>query len=143
MSSTNKGRGLYGYGAYKPVKSKYNASKVEVEGISFDSKKEARRYGQLVALERSGLISDLELQKSYELIPNICEPDTVGKRGGKIKGKVIERKVMYIADFVYKDKDGNTVVEDVKGCKIGGAYQIFKIKKKLMLWRYGISVREV
>lgn len=122
---------------------KFNAHKVEVDGITFASKKEARRFGQLKALEQAGLISDLELQKPYELIPNICEPNSVGARGGIKKGKVIERKCVYIADFVYKDKDGKTVVEDTKGCKYGSGYQLFKIKKKLLLWRFGLHIKEV
>lgn len=122
---------------------KFNAHKVEVDGITFASRKEARRYGQLKALEQAGLISDLELQKPYELIPNICEPNSVGARGGVKKGKVIERKCVYIADFVYKDKDGKTVVEDTKGCKYGSGYQLFKIKKKLLLWRFGLHIKEV
>lgn len=110
---------------------KYNAQKVKVDGIEFDSKKEAQRYGELKLLERCGAISGLELQVEYKLIPS-----------QKINGKVVERAVKYIADFRYKE-NGETVVEDVKGCKKGNAYEIFKIKRKLMLERYGIRVREV
>lgn len=143
MASKNKGNAFYGGGYRPPVKSKYNARKKEVDGITFDSVKESRRYQQLKALEKAGLISELELQKKFVLIPAIREADSVGARGGIKKGKIIEREVAYYADFYYKDKNGNTIVEDVKGCKIGGAYQIFKIKKKLMLWRYGIQVKEI
>lgn len=122
---------------------KYNASKIIVDGVSFASKKEAKRYKTLSELLNNGDISDLQMQVPYELIPAIKEPDTIGKKGGKRPGKTIQRSVTYLADFVYKDKDGNTIVEDVKGCKFGGAYAIFKIKKKLMLWRFGITVIEV
>ena len=122
---------------------KFNARKISIDGIDFDSKKEGRRYEQLKALEKAGVISDLELQKSFELIPNITEPDTVGPRGGVKPGKVLERKVCYIADFCYRDRDGKTIVEDVKGCKFGSAYAVFKIKKKLMRWRFDIEVKEI
>jgi hypothetical protein len=124
------------------MRNKFNARKIEVDGIVFDSKRESRRYQQLKALEQAGEISDLELQKPFELIPNICEPDTVGARGGVKKGKVIQRKTVYIADFVYK-RDGKTIVEDAKGCRYGAAYQVFKLKKKIFFWQTGIEIQEV
>lgn len=81
---------------------KYNAKKAEIDGITFDSKKEARRYAELKLLLRGGEIRDLRLQVEYELIP---------KQAG-------ERACNYIADFVYQDvRTGETVVEDVKGYK--------------------------
>lgn len=122
---------------------KYLNKKVEVNGIEFSSKKEARRYQELLVLLNAGEITDLRLQVPYELIPAQKEPDTIGPKGGVKPGKTIERAVIYICDFQYHDKSGNLVVEDVKGYKIGGAYSLFKVKKKLMLWRFGISVREV
>lgn len=122
---------------------KYNATKIEVDGIVFDSRKEARYYRELKFREQAGEISDLKLQVKYVLIPATKEPDTIGKRGGVIKGKTIERELCYIADFTFIDKDGNLNVIDVKGCKIGAAYQIFKIKKKIFLWKYGIEIQEV
>lgn len=109
----------------------------------FDSKKEYRRYLELKAMEEAEQISDLKRQVKYVLIPAQREPDTIGKRGGKIKGKLIERECSYIADFVYKDSQGNTIVEDVKGYRGGGAYEIFKIKRKLMLYLKNIEVKEV
>lgn len=110
------------------ARNKYNARKAEVDGITFDSHKEAQRYAELKLLLRGGEIRDLRLQVKYELIP---------KQNG-------ERACEYIADFVYQDvRTGETVVEDVKGCKQGAAYNIFAIKRKLMLWRYGIKVVEV
>ena len=122
---------------------KYNAKKVSVDGIEFDSKKEARRYQELLLLQKAGEIYMLERQKVYELLPAQREPDTVGKRGGVIKGKLLERAVEYVADFVYTNKNGETVVEDVKGFREGGAYAVFVLKRKLMLYRYGIKIKEV
>lgn len=124
-------------------KSKYGAKKVTVDGLTFDSKKEANRYRELKILEKIGEITNLQMQVKYVLIPAQREPDTVGKRGGIIKGKLIEREVSYIADFVYTDVNGNRVVEDVKGYRGGGAYEIFKIKRKLMLYVHGIKIIEI
>lgn len=124
-------------------KSKYGAEKVTIDGIKFDSKKEANRYRDLKILEKIGEITNLQMQVKYVLIPAQREPDTVGKRGGIIKGKLIEREVSYIADFVYTDVNGNRVVEDVKGYRGGGAYEVFKIKRKLMLYIQKIKVEEV
>lgn len=122
---------------------KYNAKKVVIDGIEFDSKKEAKRYQELLLLQKAGEIYMLERQKVYELLPAQREPDTVGKRGGVIKGKLLERAVDYVADFVYTNKNGETVVEDVKGFREGVAYAVFVLKRKLMLYRYGIKIIEV
>lgn len=124
-------------------KAKYNARKTTVDGITFDSAREARRYSELLLLVKAGEISDLRRQVKFELIPAQREPDTTGPRGGTIKGKLIERGISYIADFTYRDKAGRFQVEDVKGYKDGGAYSIYTVKRKLMLWRYGIRIREV
>ncbi|MBE5037290.1 DUF1064 domain-containing protein [Subdoligranulum sp. DSM 109015] len=110
---------------------KYHARKVTVLGHEFDSKKEADRFLTLCAKLTKGEISDLRGQVEYELIP----------AQKKANGKT-ERAVKYIADFVYR-QDGKTVVEDVKGYRDGAAYRIFAIKRKLMLQRYGIEVKEI
>lgn len=124
----------------KQNKSKYGANKTEIDGITFDSRKEARRYTDLKLLERAELIKDLQLQVKFELIPIQREPDTIGKRGGVIKGKVIERPVTYIADFVYIITDtGEKVVEDTKGFRT----QEYIIKRKLMLYIHGLRIREI
>ena len=102
---------------------KYGNTKVNVDGMPFDSKREAARWQELRLMERAGEISDLHRQVRYELVP-------------KMPG---ERPVDYIADFVYRDKDSNEVVEDVKGVRT----QAYVIKRKLMLWRHGIRIREV
>ena len=131
-------------GFTRPKGSKYLNKRVEVDGIEFASKKEAKRYRDLLLLLNAGQITDLQLQVPYELIPAQKEPPTLGPKGGKKPGKTLERACVYIADFVYKDEFGRTVVEDVKGYRGNtGAYSVFRIKKKLMLWRYGISVKEV
>ena len=130
------------------TRTKYKAKKTEVDGITFDSMKEAKRYQELKILEAAGQIKDLRLQVPYELIPAMREPDKIGKRGGKIKGKLIERAVIYKADFVYLEKldipfsdqeKWEEVVEDVKGMRT----KEYILKRKLMLYRYGIRIREV
>ena len=120
--------------------SKYHAKKVEVDGITFDSKKEYRRYLELKALEKAGIIKNLERQVKYTLIPAQREPDTIGSRGGVKKGKLIERECSYYADFVYTIKEtGETVVEDVKGMRTPE----YKIKRKLMLFVHHIKIKEI
>ena len=124
--------------------SKYHSKKVKTaEGMIFDSKKEYKRFCELQIMEASGLISNLQRQVKYVLIPAQREPDTVGKRGGIKQGNLIERECSYIADFCYQLPTGETIVEDVKGYKGGGAYSVFKIKKKLMLHVHNIKIKEV
>ena len=117
---------------------KYYSKKVTRNGETFDSIKEARRYSELLLLEKAGKISNLQRQVEFELIPVQREPDKVGVRGGKIKGKTIEHAAKYVADFVYVE-DGETVVEDVKGYRTPE----YKLKRKLMLWAKGIRIKEV
>ena len=124
---------------------KYGNRKVIVDGITFDSKREARRYQELKMLERCGAISNLQRQVTYELIPVQREKSTRvytkgRKKGQPIEGKVIEKAVTYRADFTYIDAStGETVVEDSKGFRT----KEFVIKRKLMLYIHGIKVREV
>lgn len=120
------------------TQNKYHSQKVTVEGIVFDSKKEARRYRVLVDLEKAGVIKDLRRQVKYVLIPTQKDPDTTGPRGGIKRGKLHERECVYTADFVY-EKDGETVVEDTKGMRT----KDYIIKRKLMLWVHGIAIHEV
>lgn len=98
---------------------KYLNKKTIVDGISFDSKKEARRYQELKQLQQSGAITALRLQPVYELQPKF-----------KCNGKT-ERAITYKADFEYIE-DGKTIVEDTKGMLT----EVFKIKRKLFLCRY-------
>ena len=112
---------------------KYHNKKVKLDGITFDSRKEATRYAELKLLEKAGLIYDLELQKEFELIPAIYESTGTGKRG-----KCIERAVRYKADFVYIDDAGHCIVEDVKGHRT----KEYIIKRKLMLYMHNIRIVE-
>lgn len=107
--------------------SKYGSRSITVDGMKFDSRKEYFRFCELRLLERAGAISDLDRQVKFELIPS-----------QKVDGKVVERPVHYIADFVYK-QDGKNVVEDTKGFKT----KDYIIKRKLMLHVHGIRIREV
>ena len=102
--------------------SKFGAKKTVVDGIKFDSKWESERYGQLKAMERGGIVTDLELQVKYDIIINdikICK---------------------YIADFVYKEESPGgeikEVVEDAKGFETPE----FKLKKKLMKAVHNIDI---
>lgn len=119
--------------------SKYGADKIVVNDIVFDSKREARRYSELLVLLKAGEISDLKRQVRYVLIPAQREPDIIGPKGGRKPGKLLEHEISYVADFVYKDKDGNEIVEDSKGFRT----KEYVIKRKLMLWFHGIRIREV
>ncbi len=113
---------------------KYKNKKIEIDEIKFDSQKEGNRYIELRMLEKAKVIKDLQRQVKYVLIPTQRGDDK----------KVIERECAYIADFVYFDcETGKEIVEDVKGYRGGGAYEVFKIKRKLMLERYGIRIKEV
>lgn len=121
-------------------RSKYKAVKVVVDGIKFDSKKEAKRYEQLKEREKKGEIKDLRLQVLYELIPSQREEDYVDEKGKLKKGKVIERPCVYKADFVYYDNEKQEeIVEDTKGFKTPE----YIIKRKLMLYLLGIKITEI
>lgn len=123
-------------------KSKYNSRKVIVNGITFDSSKEARRYSELLLLEQAGEIRDLELQKKFVLIPAQYEL-AENTKTGKIIKKCVERECAYKADFCYTDKNGEYHVEDVKGYKKSKAYDVFVIKRKLMRQVHGLIIEEV
>lgn len=105
---------------------KYHNKKVTVNGLDFGSLKEAMHYTELVLRQKRGEIKNLQTQVKFELIPK--------------QGK--ERACCYIADFVYEDKDGHKIVEDVKGSK-QMITDVFKIKKKLMKKVYDIDVKTV
>lgn len=125
--------------AEKPKKgNKLHAEKVDMtmpDGtlMHFDSKREARRYMDLWLMQRSGEITNLRTQVRYPLLPKQVHPD--GTR---------ERAIDYVADFVY-EQDGETVVEDSKGFRntASAAYRVFVMKRKMMLYFHGVTVREV
>lgn len=119
---------------------KYQNKKVTINGVKFDSKKEARRWQELKLLEKAGHIRNLQRQVKFVLIPAQREPDTVGARGGRIKGKLLEREVAYYADFVYYvEGSEKPVVEDTKGIRTPE----YIIKRKMMLYFHGIRIKEI
>ena len=123
------------------MRNKYQAIKTYVNGIEFDSRKEARRYQELLLLERAGVILNLKRQVRYILIPAQYETyERYGKKGQKLKDgqRLLEKECAYIADFVYEE-NGKTIVEDTKGFRTTD----YKIKRKLMLYTHGIRIKEV
>ena len=108
--------------------SKYKAKKTIVDGIEFDSRKEARRWSELRLLEAAGEIEDLRRQVKFVLLPKQLDE----------RGKVAERECVYVADFVYRE-NGATVVEDTKGVRT----KDYIIKRKLMRYVHGIVISEV
>jgi hypothetical protein len=108
-------------------RSKYHAKKITRDGITHASIKEYSRYQELLLLERAGAIQELKRQVRFELIPS-----------QRYDGKVVERPVHYIADFVYEE-NGQRVVEDAKGCRT----KDYILKRKMMLYLCGIRIREV
>ena len=137
---------------YRKNNTKLNNKTITVDGIEFQSIKESQRYSDLKVLERAGEISNLELQKKYELIPaqyetvETGEYYKVGPKKGQPKTKQIcvEQSLVYVADFVYQE-NGQTVVEDVKGYRdpSSAPYAKFVLKRKMMLWVHGIKIKEV
>lgn len=114
--------------AKKPKQSnKYHSRKITVNGETFDSLKEYHRFVDLSLLEKQGKIEKLQRQVSYLLIPSQY-----------IDGKCVERACKYKADFVYSE-NGNVVVEDAKGYRT----KDYIIKRKLLLYMYGIKIKEV
>lgn len=122
------------------TRSKYRNNKITLGGETYDSMKEYYRYLDLVLMQQAGEIKELRRQVKYILIPAQREPDTIGSRGGRKKGKLLEREVAYIADFVYIDvSSGETVVEDTKGMRTTD----YIIKRKMMLYFHHIKIKEV
>lgn len=114
--------------AAAPRRQKYANERVEIDGQTFDSKAEYKRWQYLTMLEKAGEIKDLRCQVPFELIPAQVTPS----------GKKV-RPTFYLADFTYTTKDGRFVCEDVKGT----ATDVWKLKQKLMLHVHGIEVQEV
>lgn len=100
---------------------KYHAIPTLVDGIRFDSKKEAKRYQELKLLERAHQIRDLKLQVPFILLPK----------------SEYGRDIKYVADFTYYEGD-KFIVEDVKGVRTS----TYKVKKRLLAEKYGIKIRE-
>lgn len=112
---------------YHSIANKYHNKKVIVNGIKFDSKHEADVYIKLKMAERCGSIQSLRLQVPFELQEKYT-----------INGKTV-RAIKYVADFVFVNKQGVTEVWDAKGMKT----DVYKLKKKLFEFKYGIEIKEV
>lgn len=106
-------------------KNKYHNKKTVWRGEKFDSLRERDRYAELLLLQRAGAISGLSRQVEFELTPNI-----------RVEGKLY-RKSVYVADFTYWE-NGKFIVEDCKGYRT----DVYKLKKKLMLAKWGYLIRE-
>jgi len=108
-------------------KNKYHNRKVFYQGHWFDSEKEKAWYIKFRLMEKAGEIHDLKTQYEFVLIETF------------VVGEKRYRKMSYIADFIYKDKEDKLHVVDAKGFRT----EVYKLKKKLMAWKYGIEVEEV
>ena len=106
---------------------KYRNEKVVIDGHTFDSEREGERYCELRLMQKAGEIDDLQIHPDFVLVPNILE-----------EGHVVQRAVKYTADFSYISS-GCKIVEDVKGVKT----DVYKLKKKLMRYIYGIKITEI
>lgn len=111
---------------------KYKNKKTQIDGITFDSKKEAERYKVLKSMQADGLINDLEIQPKFMLIPS-QHFETTSRR---------ERGVDYVADFRYKDNLGQIIVEDVKSA-ITAKDKVYRIKRKMVKYFHDVEIIEV
>lgn len=125
----------------KLSRSKYHSKKVTRNGITYDSKKEAVRHSELLLLEKAGVISELERQVKFTLLPAHYETyERYGKGGKRLTDghRCVERAVFYVADFTYK-LDGELIVEDVKGIRT----KEYILKRKMMYHFHNIRIKEV
>lgn len=121
---------------------KYNNTKVEYDGIKFDSKKEMQRYVLLKEAEKDGLISNLQLQVKFELIPAVKEEYVEHlKTKDKIKTRTLQLPITYTCDFMY-DKGDETIIEDIKASPKMLPKE-YTLKKKMMFALKGIQIKEV
>lgn len=119
---------------------RYNHTKINADGLKFDSKKEYDRYKFLKDAEDEGLITNLRTQVKFELIPAVTEEYVVHlKTKDKIKTRTLQLAITWTADFVYL-KDGQEVIEDVKPSKALLSDR-FVIKEKLFFWKYRKKIR--
>ena len=124
-------------------KNKYNAKKVIIDGIGFDSEKEGMRYIVLKKAQEEGIISDLELQPQYIILPAIkgTRVKHFIRKPDKIEEYTIQQPIRYTADFRYV-KNKEVVVEDIKGSKYTVSRDL-PLRLKLMRYFNGIDVRIV
>lgn len=114
-----------------PAPSKYRSRKVKQDGITFDSRKEARRWAELQMMQAEGQISELRRQVAFVLAPSV-----------KLEGeKRTKPALRYVSDFVYR-QDGVQVVED---CKSAPTRKLpaYRIKKHLLKTVHGLEIKEV
>ena len=99
---------------------KYGNRKTVVDGIIFDSKKEAEHYTKLLAMIAAGYVTRITRQPRYEL------QGSFEKDGKKF------RKMEYVADFEVTYADGHVEVIDVKGMRT----DVYKLKRKMFEYKY-------
>lgn len=115
----------------RPKQSKYSNKKTTIDGITFDSKREARYYLDLKRLKAAGEIKDFGLQPKYELQPKF-------KKNGET-----HQAITYSADFIVDHNDGTTEIIDIKSAK-NFKTEVYRIKKKLFEYRYpDKTIREI
>ncbi len=108
---------------------KYNAVKTQIDGIIFDSKKEAEYYKNLLLLKQAGEVVDIKLQPEFEL------------QEGYVKDGIKIRPIKYIADFLVVYKDGHIEIVDTKGYRKD---KVYLLKKKLFLYKFkSLTIKEV
>lgn len=113
----------------KRSRSKYGNKPTISNGIKFQSKKEARYYNFLLALQEQGKIHSLRCQVPFSFTIN----------GEAMRNPDTNRVIKYIADFEYFTSEGERKIVDVKGFKT----DVYKLKKALMLAVYNILIEEV
>ena len=115
-----------------PKRNKFNAQKIELDGMTFDSKKEHKRYIELKAMQQRGEIFGLEHHTKFDLAPKT-----------KLEGeKRVKPALRYFADFTYYNTQGEYIVEDVKSAATRKLAS-YRTKKHLMSTVHGISIIEV
>jgi hypothetical protein len=121
---------------------KYNNTKVEFDGLKFDSKKEMLRYMALKDAESKGIISDLQTQVKYELIPAVTEEYVEHlKTKDRIKTRTVQLAITYKCDFAYI-KDNQLVIEDVKASPKMLPKE-YILKKKMLFALKGLRIKEI
>lgn len=123
-------------------RSKYGNRKFIADGYKWDSEREYVRWKELCLMQDNGLVSELNRQVVFELIPAICEDVlVVMKTKTKTKRKTVQRPINFIVDFTYMDSDGNFVAEDVKIAPHMLPKE-YVLKKKMLRFFHGIELKE-
>lgn len=121
---------------------KYGNKKVEYDGYVFDSKKEKDRFVFLKEAEKKGVITNLQRQVKFELLPAIKERYIKQlKTKERECEKTVQLAVTYTADFAY-NKDNKYIVEDVKSSP-KMLDKVYVLKEKIFRWKYGYSIRRI